>query len=372
MIRVSQPVTGPEELEALNRGLDMAYFGHAAQVVEMEKALADFLGAGERPVVCVNSGTAALHLALACLDLMPGDEVLVPSLTFVASFQAITAVGARPVPCEVREADLLLDLEDADRRITPRAKAVMPVHYAGNPGDLAGLYAWAGERGLRVVEDAAHAFGGSFGGKKVGAQGDLVCFSFDSLKNITCGEGGAVVCPDQDSARRVGLMRALGMERPQATQGGPPSRSAYDVVTQGWRFHMSNLNALVGLEQLKKAPAFFARRQQIANRYDQAFSGLPGLALLPMDYSQAVPFLYTVRVLDGRRSGLIEHLKAQDIETAVNYPANHQHSLYRNLATAPLPVTEEVCGQILSLPLHCALSDGQVEFIIAQVVDFLA
>ena len=372
MIRVSQPVTGPEELAALKRGLEMAYFGHSANVVELEKALADFLGAGSRPVVCINSGTAALHLALACLDLDPGDEVLLPSLTFVASFQAVTAVGAKPVPCEVHEDDLLLDLDDAHRRITPRTKAVMPVHYAGNPGDLAGLYAWAGERGLRVVEDAAHAFGGSFGNKKVGAQGDLVCFSFDSLKNITCGEGGALVCPDADTARRAGLMRGLGMQRPQATQGGPPSRSAYDVVTQGWRFHMSNLNALVGLEQLKKAPAFFARRQQIAKRYDQAFTGLPGLALLPLDYGQVVPFLYTMRVLDGRRGELIAHLKAQDIETAVNYPANHLHSLYRGLAAAALPVTEKVCGQILSLPMHCALSDGQVGFIIDQVKACLA
>ncbi|MCF8043695.1 MAG: DegT/DnrJ/EryC1/StrS family aminotransferase [Desulfarculaceae bacterium] len=372
MIRVSQPVTGPEELEALKRGLEKAYFGHSADVVELEKALAGYLGAGERPVVCVNSGTAALHLALACLDLAPGDEVLVPSLTFVASFQAITAVGAKPVSCEVREDDLLLDLDDAQRRITPRTKAVMPVHYAGNPGDLDGLYAWAAERGLRVVEDAAHAFGSSFGGKKVGAQGDLVCFSFDSLKNITCGEGGALVCPDADTARRAGLMRGLGMERPQATQGGPPSRSAYDVVTQGWRFHMSNLNALVGLEQLKKAPAFFARRQAIAKRYDQAFADVPGLSLLPMDYDRVVPFLYTLRVLQGRRAELIDHLREQDIETAVNYPANHQHSLYQGLATAPLPVTEKVCGQILTLPMHCALSDEQVEFIIAQVQACLA
>ncbi len=372
MIRVSQPVTGPEELAALEKGLNLAYFGHSAHVLELEKALAAFLDTGERPVVCVNSGTAALHLALASLDLAPGDEVLVPSLTFVASFQAITAVGAKPVPCEVRQESLLLDLADADKRRTPRAKAVMPVHYAGNPGDLAGLHAWARERNLRVVEDAAHAFGGSVNRKKVGAQGDLVCFSFDSLKNITCGEGGAVVCPDAETARRVGLMRLLGMERPQATQGGPPSRSAYDVVCQGWRYHMSNLNALVGLEQLKKAPAFFARRQQIARRYDAAFRGLPGLALLPVDYGQAVPFLYTLRVLEGRRAGLIAHLKAQEIETAVNYPANHLHSLYRNLATAPLPVTEEVCGQILSLPLHCALSDAQVETVISQVRSFLA
>ena len=372
MIRVSQPMTGPEELAALERGLEMAYFGHAANVVELEQALGEFLGAAERPVVCVNSGTAALHLALACLDLGPGDEVLVPSLTFVASLQAITAVGAKPVLCEVREEDLLLDLADAERRRTPRTKAVMPVHYAGNPGDLEGLHAWAKERVLRVVEDAAHAFGSSVGGRKVGALGDLACFSFDSLKNITCGEGGALVCPDAETARRAGLMRGLGMQRPQASLGGPPSRSAYDVVCQGWRFHMSNLNALVGLEQLKKAPAFFARRQAVARRYDQALGGLPGLALLPLDYQRVVPFLYTLRVLDGRRTALTEHLRFRDIETAVNYPPNHLHSLYQGLGGAPLPITEKLGGQVLSLPMHCALSDDQVEYVIAEVRNFLA
>ena len=213
MIRVSQSLTGPEEARALAEALERAYFGHAEKVVAFEQALTEYLGVEAGQVVCVSSGTAALHLALDALGVEPGDEVLVPTLTFVASFQAVGAAGATPVACDVREDDLLLDLEDAARRITPRTKAVMPVHFAGNPGDLAALYAWAENHGLAVVEDAAHAFGSQYGERKVGGQGEVVCFSFDSLKNITCGEGGAVICRDAGVAHRVGLKRLLGIDR---------------------------------------------------------------------------------------------------------------------------------------------------------------
>ena len=189
--------------------------------------------------------------------------------------------------CDVRESDLLLDLEDADQRITTRTKAVMPVHYAGNPGDLDSLQAWAQERGLKVVEDAAHAFGSEHQGRKVGTTGEVACFSFDSLKTITSGEGGAVICRDPEVARLVGLKRALGMDRKGAT--GAPGASPYDVVTQGWRYHMGNLCAAMGLVQLTKAPEFIARRREIARRYDQALAGLDGVITLRADYDQVTP-----------------------------------------------------------------------------------
>ncbi|MCF8034757.1 MAG: DegT/DnrJ/EryC1/StrS family aminotransferase [Desulfarculaceae bacterium] len=369
MIRVSQPLTDQAEIEALAQAMDLAYFGHGAKVVEFEKALQDYFGDPAYEVVCVSSGTAALQLALEALGIGPGDEVLAPSLTFVASFQAIGATGAAPVACDVREKDLLLDLADAHRRLTPRAKAVMPVHYAGNPGDLAELYAWAGERGLKVVEDAAHAFGGEHGGRKVGVTGEVACFSFDSLKNITCGEGGAVVCRDPEVARLVRIKRALGMDRKGAT--GAPGTSPYDVVTSGWRYHMSNLNAAMGLVQLGKAPEFIARRREIAKRYDQAFAALDGVATLSADYGQVAPFIHTIRVLDGRRPELQTHLGEREIESGVYYPACHLHSHYR-VEGQSLPVSERLEQEILSLPLHCALSDDEVGVVIRALQEFSA
>ncbi|MCB2227342.1 MAG: DegT/DnrJ/EryC1/StrS family aminotransferase [Desulfarculaceae bacterium] len=368
MIRVSQPVTGQAELDAIAEAMELAYFGHGVKVLEFEQALQNFLGDPAYQVVCVSSGTAALQLALEAMGIGPGDEVLVPSLTFVASFQAIGATGATPVACDVRESDLLLDLEDAGRRITPRTKAVMPVLYAGNPGDLDALYVWAAERGLRVVEDAAHAFGSEYQGRKVGTTGEAACFSFDSLKNITCGEGGAVVCRDAEVARLVRLKRALGMERGGAT--GVPGASAYDVVTQGWRYHMSNLNAAMGLVQLAKADEFVARRREVAKRYDEALAGLEGLALLKMDYASVAPFIYTIRVLHGRRAELAAHLRENGVETGVSYPAGHLHTQYR-LDGQSLPVAEKLNQEILSLPMHCGLNDRHLDKITTLVRDFL-
>jgi len=369
MIRVSQPVTDQDELAAMAQAMELAYFGHGTKVVEFEQALQDFLGDSAYQVACVNSATAALHLALEAIGVGPGDEVLVPSLTFVASLQAISATGAAPVACDVRESDLLLDIEDAGRRITERTKAVMPVHYAGNPGDLEVLYAWAAEHGLQVVEDAAHAFGGTYQGRKIGVTGEIACFSFDSLKNITCGEGGAVVCRDPEAARLVRLKRALGMDRGSTPPGGAPGASPYDVVTPGWRYHMSNLNAAMGMVQLAKAPRFMARRREIGRRYDESLASVQGLRTLAMDYENVVPFIYTIRVLDGCRDAMMAHLKQQGIETGLFYPASHLHTLYHQPGQS-LPVSERLHAEILSLPMHCALTDDQLDLVVRAVKEF--
>ena len=198
MIHISRSVVGAAELEAMGRVMrEDGYLGMGREVRAFEAELQEYLGGRDRTVICLNSGTAALHLAVQALT-SPGDEVLVQSLTFIASFQAISAAGAVPVACEVYPDTVTLDLEDAARRITPRTRAVMPVHYASNPGDLEAIYGFAERHGLRVIEDAAHAFGCTYKGRKIGSFGDLACFSFDGLKNITSGEGGAVVTSDPE------------------------------------------------------------------------------------------------------------------------------------------------------------------------------
>jgi len=223
MIHISRSMVGAAELKAMGRVmLDDGYLGMGQEVRAFEAELQEYLGGRDRTVICVNSGTAALHLAVAALT-SPGDEVLVQSLTFVATFQAISAAGAVPVACEVYPETVTLDLEDAARRITPRTKAVMPVHYASNPGDLEAIYGFAGRHGLRVIEDAAHAFGCTYKGRKIGSFGDLACFSFDGLKNITSGEGGAVVTSDPSVIQWVQDARLLGVQRDteKTVSGGP-------------------------------------------------------------------------------------------------------------------------------------------------------
>lgn len=368
MIKVSRGCLGEGELAAIREVFDGGYFGLGSQVLEFEAALKNYLGAEH--VVATSSGTSALHLALDGLGIREGDEVIVPSLTFVASFQAIRATGAVPVPCDVSPDTLLIDGSDAERRITSKTKAIMPVHYAGNPADLDALLKLKQRYGLRIVEDAAHAFGSTYKGRKIGSFGDIACFSFDSIKNITCGEGGAVVCREEGLAEVIRQKRLLGMNRkPAATTLVTEKRWQFGVATQGFRYHMSNINAAIGLTQLKKADSFIARRREICRQYEQALQDLPGLERLRIDYCQAAPHIYVIRVRDGKRDALMQFLKDRDIETGINYVPNHLHEYFASNGLR-LPETERAYREILTLPLHCALSDGDVEYVIGCVREF--
>ena len=212
-IRLSRSIVGKAEADAVASVIiDGGYLGMGREVRAFEAEIAAYLGVPPERICCVNSGTAALHLAAQAL-LKPGDEVLVQSLTFVATFQAISAAGGRPVACEVLPGSATIDLADAEKKLTAKTRAIMPVHYAGYTGDLDAVYAFAKRRGLRVIEDAAHAFGGDYKGKKIGSFGDVACFSFDGIKNFTSGEGGAIVTMDQAVLSAAGDARLLGVEK---------------------------------------------------------------------------------------------------------------------------------------------------------------
>ena len=231
--------------------LDREFLGMGAEVQMFEKLLSAFFG---RPAVCVANGTAALQLALQACEIGPGDEVLVQSLTYVASFQAISATGARPVACDIENATLTLDWRDAEKRLTTKTKAIMPVHYSGGVGALNEIYSFARKHSLRVIEDAAHAFGSVYQGKRVGGFGDVACFSFDGIKNITSGEGGCVVTDDPDVLRRVQDARLLGVEKDTEKRYMVQRSWEFDWSTQCLRYHMSNIMASIRMEQLKRFP----------------------------------------------------------------------------------------------------------------------
>lgn len=368
MIKVSQGCLDEAELAAVREVFAAGYFGHSAPVVEFEQALGKYLGAAH--VVAVNTGTSALHLALDAIGIGPGDEVMVPSLTYVACFQAISATGARPVACEIHPSTLSVDVADMERRITPRTRALMPVHYAGASCDLDSLTAIATARRLHVVEDAAHALGSTRNGRRVGGTGEVACFSFDSIKNITCGEGGAIACRDGALADSLREKRQLGVRRDSGGAApGAPRGVAFDVVTQGFRYHLSAINAAIGRVQLGKLERFVDRRRAICRRYDDAFRPIGMVRPLDVDYRDVAPHIYVVRVGGGRRDALMRFLRDADIETGINYAPNHLHAYYRQEGVS-LPVTEAVSREILTLPLHCALSDADVERVIDEVRRF--
>jgi len=366
-IPVQRPYLGPEELAAVQRVFESRWLGMGPVCRAFEEQLQQFLGV--RHVVAVSSGTAALHLALTVLGLQPGDEVIVPALTFVATAQAVRMTGATPVFCDVDERTFNLDVRDAGVRITPRTRAIVPVHYGGTACDIEAVLRLATEANLHVVEDAAHAFGSTCAGRRVGTLSAQTCFSFDPVKNITCGEGGAIATNDSELARNAVRLRVLGIDSDTWSRRDHDRPWFYDVTAPGFRYHLSDINAAIGLEQLKRFDFFLQRRQEIARRYDEAFAGLDGLTLRRQHLEQTCPFFYVVRVRDGRRDRLMHHLKDRGIASGVHYIPNHLHRLFTESRTS-LPIAERLYSEMLTLPLFCEMRDEQVDTVIAAIREF--
>ena len=245
--RLSKSVIGAEEKQAVVDVLDKEYLGMGQEVGLFEKELSKLFS---RETICVSSGTAAIQLAIEACNIGPGHEILVPSMTYVATFQAITATGAKPIACDIEEETCLIDLEDAASKINQNTKAIIPVYYTGGVGNWQKLYDFANKNKIRVIEDAAHAFGTKYENQLIGSIGDIVCFSFDGIKNITSGEGGCIVSSDQNVIERAKNARLLGVEKDSDNRYNNSRSWNFDVLNQGWRYHMSNIMAAIGLEQL--------------------------------------------------------------------------------------------------------------------------
>jgi dTDP-4-amino-4,6-dideoxygalactose transaminase len=366
-VRLARSVVDVEEALAVRRILlEDGYLGMGQEVRLFEEELREFFGGSE--VVCVNSGTAALHLALMAV-VKPGDEVLVPSFTFVASFQAITAAGGKPVACDIAPDTLLIDLNDAAKRLTKKTRVIMPVHYSGGVGDLKAVYTFAKKHKLRVIEDAAHAFGTTYHGKKIGSFGDIVCFSFDGIKNITSAEGGAIVTQDKKVLGFSKDARLLGVHKDTENRFKGRRSWEFEVLHQGYRYHMSNLFAAIGRVQLKKFLRFAAMRQAMAAKYQKELSGISGVEFLQRDYGTIVPHIFPILVKNGRRDLLRAFLQKKGIDTGIHYYPNHCLKFFAK-KNARLPVTERIYGEILSLPLHPGLIGPEQNRVIAAMEEF--
>jgi len=370
VIRLSKSCIGDAERRAVIGVLDREYLGMGAEVQQFEQALTEFFG---RPAVCVVNGTAALHLALQACGIGRGDEVLVPSLTYVASFQAISATGATPIACDIDPDTLTLDWRDAEKRLSPNTKAVMPVHYSGGVGALDEIYAFAHKHGLRVIEDAAHAFGTVYHGKQVGGFGDIACFSFDGIKNITSGEGGCITASDEAVLQRIRDARLLGVEKDTEMRYSGGRSWEFQVRSQGWRFHMSNIMASIGLAQLQRSNEFSKKRRKLAISYDRLLSKYPRIKIINHDYRQIVPHIYVIRVSGlASKDELRSLLLAQNIQTGIHYMPNHWLDLYKKPPNYPnLSSTEQAYREILSLPLHADMTMKEVKYICETLIGIL-
>lgn len=371
-IRLSRSIVGAAEAAAVTRVItEDGYLGMGSEVQRFEAELAAWLGVEPEQVITVNTGTAALHLAVQAVTTR-GSEVLVPSLTFVASFQAVSGAGCVPVACEVREDTATIDLEDAEKRLTERTAAIMPVHYASNPWQVEAVYDFARRHGLRVIEDAAHAFGCRRDGRKIGSAGDMVCFSFDGIKNITSGEGGCIVAFDPEAARLCSDARLLSVENDAEKRFSGRRSWDFDVKRQGWRYHMSNIMAAIGRVQLSRLDGEFApARRVLGALYRELLSDVPGLALLRIDPADdIVPHIFEVRVLHGRKDAVKAALAEVGVPTGVHYKPNHLLTFYGG-GRVSLPVTERLYGELVTLPLHPGISPDDVRRICATLRETL-
>jgi dTDP-4-amino-4,6-dideoxygalactose transaminase len=363
-----RPAIGEEEIEAVTRALLNGWLTTGPQTAAFEQAFARACGVPH--AVALNSCTAGLHLVLAALGIGPGDEVVMPSLTFVAGAQCAIELGARPVLCDVEPDTFAVSLRTIAPRVTTRTKAVITMPYAGRPLGVAEIADFARERRIAIIEDAAHGAGTLDRGQWPGACSDAAVYSFYATKNLTTGEGGMLVTNHASLAERVRLLSLHGMSRDAWQRYSNGGSWRYDVLEPGYKYNMPDVLASIGLVQLQRLPSLQRRRAELAARYYAGLADLPGLRSQPSckhpgDRHSWCMFAVAVdaTVAGVGRDELIERLRRRNIGTSVHYIPTHTFTAYRHLP-APLPNTEALARQILSLPLYPEMTDSDVTDVI--------
>jgi dTDP-4-amino-4,6-dideoxygalactose transaminase len=378
------PDIGDAEIAAVSEALRSGWVTTGPKTRQFEQAFAEYLGGdlggGDLHALAVNSATAGLHLALEALGIGPGDEVIVPTLTFTATAEVARYLGADAVLVDIDPVTLNIDVERVRAAITPRTKAIMPVHYGGLACDMAPLLALAREHGLKVVEDAAHALPTTCGGRLIGTlTSDATVFSFYANKTITTGEGGMVVTRDPKVAERMRVMRLHGMNRDafDRFQSKTPAWY-YEVVAPGYKYNLTDIASAMGLVQLQRLEAFHARREVLARRYHEALKDLPLVlpAAAPAGDRHAW-HLYVIRLAEGAgasRDTVVQGLVDRGIGTSVHYVPLHRHPYWRDrygLTPLMFPLADAAYLGMLSIPLYTAMSDAAQERVIVALREIL-
>lgn len=369
------PLIEENDIRAVREVMESGWITTGPRTVEFEEQFARFIGA--RHAVAVNSGTAALHVACDAMGLREGDEVVLPTLTFAATAEAVAYCGARPVLVDSEPDTLNIDPVQVERAITRRTRAIVPVHFAGHPCDMSRLLQIAGNHSLTLIEDAAHALGARYKGKMVGTLGDMTCFSFYATKNITTGEGGMTTTERDDWADRMRIMRLHGISKDAWKRYSAEGSWRYEILAPGFKYNMTDMQAALGLSQLAKCQFMWARRNALAQRYTEILGTLDAFEL-PSAHTdvQHAWHLYVLRVCPGvlgiHRDRLIEELKVRGIGTSVHFIPLHLHPYYRDkwgYRPGDFPVAEDYFDRCLSLPLYPAMSDEDQTRVIDALVE---
>lgn len=372
---IAVPDLGPRERELVLQALDSGWITTGPRAFELARKVADLAGA--KHGLAVNSATGGLHLTLEAMGVGEGDEVITTPYTFVASVNVIEHVRATPVLVDVEPGTLCIDPRRVTEAITPRTRAVIAVDYAGHPCDYDALRAITRDRGIRLVDDAAHAFGAASHGRPVGsaALADATAFSFYATKNLTTGEGGAVVTDDDALAERIALLTLHGMNRDAWKRYGASGSWFYEVTAPGWKYNMSDLLASIGLGQLERFEASQRRRHELVARYAAGFASVPEIRLPPVrDGMTHAWHLYPIALELERlridRARFIEELRALNIGTSVHFIPIHFHPHFRDrlrLGPGAFPVAEDAFARAITLPLFPRMTDRDADDVVAAV-----
>lgn len=366
------PDIGDEEIDAVAECLRSGWITTGPVTARFEREFAEYLGGGLH-AISVNSATAGMHLALEAIGIQPRDQVIVPTLTFTATAEVVRYLDADPVFVDVDPVTLTISMDAIRKALTPKTKAIMPVHYGGLACDMDPIIEFAQAHGLRVVEDAAHAFPARYRGRLVGTlKSDATVFSFYANKTMTTGEGGMIVTADPEIAERARIMRIHGISRDVFDRFVSERPSwFYEVVAPGFKYNLTDIASALGLQQLRKAERFRARRQEMADRYSEALRGLPLLlpAHAPGNDLHAW-HLYVVRLQEGagiERNVLIQQLSDHGIGTSVHYIPLHRHPYWKTkyrLQPEQFPAADAAYQRMISLPLYTKMSDEDQSHVI--------
>jgi dTDP-4-amino-4,6-dideoxygalactose transaminase len=368
MLPFSRPSIGEDEIREVTEVLRSGWITTGPRTVQFEKDFAAYVGATH--ALALTSGTAALHCAYWALDLKPGDEILCPSLTWPSTANMAAALGAKVVFADIDRDTRQIDPKDVAKKITKKTRAIVPVHFGGAPADLDALQAIAGKK-IKIIEDAAHAAGTEYKGRRIGSHGNTTIYSFHPIKDITTGEGGMLTTDDDKLAARIKLFKFHGVSRDAWKAYGSAATAHYDTVLPGFKYNLTDIASAMGIHQLRRLDGFIARRREIAEKYLAGLAGVPGLGLpaAPAYPHRHAWHLFTVLV--ENRDEFMAKLKEQNIGSGLHFEAVHRTSFYKKGAKK-LPHTDHVCSRILSLPLFPDMTDQDAADVIAAVRRILA
>jgi dTDP-4-amino-4,6-dideoxygalactose transaminase len=367
------PAISEDEIAEVVATMRSGWLGTGPRVHQFQQNFGKYVGA--RHAMALNSCTAALHLAMLAAGVGPGDEVITTPMTFCATANAIIHCGATPVFADCDRHSLNIDPAKIVAKITPRTRAILPVHFAGRPCQMTEIAAIAKKHNLKIIEDCAHAIETEIDGRHVGTFGDFGCFSFYVTKNITTGEGGMVVCDNPEAANRIKILGLHGMSKDAWNRFSDQGYKHYEVVEVGFKYNMMDLQAAIGLKQLEKVQKYWLRRQEIWNLYQEQFADLPvQLPLDPEPGTKHAYHLYTLLIdiqkIGRTRDQILEALTRENIGTGVHYLALHTHPYYAKtygLRLGDYPEAEFVSERTLSIPLSAKLTDDDVQSVIDAV-----